>query len=235
MIHHHSIKKERDFKEEYQGVYQDYVQAEQDYIESKKEKKKKVFKVILIAFLSFFVYLFFRMGGVILDQKVQIEDGYVFYLDHDLLSYTVQKEYKKVYVPFILKKQGSDIIYYSNQYLNKLPKYDSREYSFDFMKYECYSKNKRVSCNLLSDLEKIEKGQQKDISYQRRKISTNSFLMTIYKGNCDFKAGEVYSGKVVNDLSNYLEPRYHYCILLKEKEDKNLTTEIRISFSFMND
>lgn len=235
MIHHHSVKEERNFKEEYQNAYQDYVQAEQDYIESKKSKKKQILKAILVGVLFFFVYLFFRMGGVILDQKVQIEDGYVFYLDHDLLSYTVHKTYKKVYVPFILKKQGSDIIYYSNQYFNELPKYDSRKYSFDFMKYECYSKNKKVPCNILSDLEKIEKGQEEDISYQRRKVSTNSFLMTVYKGNCDFEVGKVYSGKVLTDLKDYITPGYHYCILLKKKENKNVTTEIRIPFSFIND
>lgn len=235
MIHHRSIKEERNFQEEYKDAYQDYMKAEQEYKISKKNKRKSFFKIVLILFVSFCIFLFFQMGGIILNQKVEIEDGYIFYLDNDLLEFTIEKKYKQIYIPFVLSKRGEDIVYYSNQYFNQLPTYDTRKYSFGFTKYECYLKNKKVSCDHLSDLEKIELGIEEENSYERRRVSIDSFRMSIYKGDCDFEIGKVYSGKVLDNLSNYIKPGYHYCISLNEKENRYMTTEIRLSFSFIKE
>lgn len=232
MIYRENKKEERDFKTEYKDAHKEYLKAEEEERKEKIEKWSKKAKIIGSVVALIFLCVFLGIGGIQLEQKVVIEEGYVAFLDNDFLEFDVEKNYKKSYIPFILSRTGSKKLMYQNQYMNLLPVHNERNYQFRLEKYECFEGNKKVQCHNIEDLEKMEKGKQSEISYERRNIPTDSFDMRIYQGTCNFDQGKVYSGKVISDISKYIDSRYHYCILLSKKEDKTTKTEIRIKFSF---
>ncbi len=228
MIYQHNQRKERDFKEEYKNAPQELNQANLDYQEAKKMKVKKFFRYIMIFFLIFLIYVFFRMGGIQLPQKVDIQEGYEISLNQMPIDFSLKKYYQKTYIPFVLSRVGDFTYYYSSDVDNKF--LFEKDFPFEMKRYECYQDDKKVSCyDNLDDYGTIPN------MYSKEALSTEEFTMSIYRGNCGMKDLRVYSGKIIRNLSPYLKKTGAYCIRLDLQEGKEETLRLELRFKMVEE
>lgn len=228
MIYHHNQSKERDFKEEYKDAPQELEQANQAYKEAKKKKVVKFFKYIMFGILLFLIYVFLRMGGIQLPQKVDIQEGYEVFLNRNEIDFSLKKRYQKNYIPFIFERSGEYTYYYSSDVDNSFTLEES--FPFEIKKYECYQNEQKVSCYDTID----EKGNISD-ELIKKDLPTNEFTMSIYKGNCDMKDFRIYSGKVLNDLFSYVNKPGAYCMCLELNESKEERIRIELKFKMIQE
>ncbi len=197
-----------------------------------KKKQKKKFLMIVSIIIIIILLLRIIFGPIIINLGYHYYDNrfYKIQLNDKVVLKGGEKREKITIIPFLLYLSLSN----TNNALTKsmekdfiINNFEKKAYKLDIIVYDCYPKYENKNMEKCINLNKKYKGrkQVKDIENKEIEIFDNKNSKTLYEG------------KMINDITKYINKKGEYFITITAKENKKLfvkKTSI-ISFSVINE
>ncbi len=225
------IQTEEDFEKRKLQAIKENMKFQQEEMRFKKKRKRKF--LIIVSIITIIVLLLrILFGPIIINLGYHYYDNrfYKIQVNDKVVLKSGEKREKITIIPFFLYlslSNTNDILTSSIKKDFIINNFEKKSYKLDITAYDCYPKYENKTMENCLNLNKKYKGRKlvKDIENKEIEIFDNKNSKILYEG------------KIINDITKYINKKGEYFITITAKENKKLfvkKTSI-ISFSIINE